>query len=61
MKESEIISFGKHLGIPILDNCCEANGKTKRQFIKDELARFDKLVPGSKDNIFKAVIELYQK
>jgi len=56
MKESEIIAFGKKMGIPILDNCCEANGKTQRQFVKEELARLDELVPGSKDRIFKAAI-----
>lgn len=57
MKESEIIAFGKKLGIPILDNCCEANGKTQRQFVKEELARLDKLVPGSKDRIFRASLQ----
>lgn len=61
MRESEIISFGKRLGIPILDNCCAANGKTKRQFVKEELARMEKIVPGSKDNIFRAALELIKK
>ena len=58
MKEQEIINFGKKLEIPILDNCCEVNGKTKRQFAKEELARLNKIVPDCKDRIFRAVLSL---
>ena len=57
IKESEIIAFCKKLDIPILDNCCGVNGKTQRQFIKDELSGMEKEVPGCKDRIFRAAMQ----
>jgi len=58
VKESEIIASVKTLGIPILNNCCKANGNTQRQFAKEELARLEKLVPGAKTRIFNATLDL---
>jgi len=59
LKESEIIALGKKLGIPILDNCCTVNGKTQRQFMKYEIERFERILPGAKTRIFRSVMSLY--
>lgn len=61
LKESEIITACKKFGIPILHNCCEVNGKTQRQFAKEELARMKKIFPDAKKNMFRAALSSIEK
>jgi len=58
VKESEVVAGVKALGIPILNNCCQANGHTKRQLAKEELTRLETIVPGAKERIFDAALRL---
>jgi len=57
LKESEIEGAIKKYDIPTIYNCCKANKHTKRQFVKDELAKLDKVVPNCKEQIFSAVLK----
>lgn len=57
IKEHEVESAIKRLKIPVINNCCKANKNTKRQLVKDELARLETLVPACKDQIFNAVLK----
>lgn len=55
MEEKEIRSFVKQFGLPVVNNCCPANGNTKRQYVKDLLDKLAKENRSIKDNIFGAV------
>ncbi|HHW47963.1 MAG TPA: tRNA 2-thiocytidine(32) synthetase TtcA [Clostridiaceae bacterium] len=54
-EESEIRSFVKSQNLKVVPNPCQANGKTKRQYIKDLLHGFYLENRGIKNNIFGAI------
>lgn len=53
LKEKEIINASKEM--PVFFNCCPANHKTQREFMKEFLKDLNRKIPGCKDIIFKAI------
>lgn len=45
----------KEYNYPVIKNPCPADGLTKRQDIKELVAKLNKEIPGSKKNIFGAL------
>ena len=56
--ESLIEATAKRLALPVVQNPCPANGFTKRQEIKEMLARLETATPGTKQRIFGSVQRL---
>lgn len=54
IKEADVISYSKTL--PIVDSCCPANKRTKREFVKDVLKNVGKDIPNVREMIFTALI-----
>ncbi len=55
-REGDIKGVVKRLDIPVLESSCPANGNTKRQEMKDLIARIDKETnPGFKRRLFTAI------
>ncbi len=55
VREGEIKAFTKRMNIPVVKSSCPADGNTKRQFIKDTLAKLEIETPGLKERLFGAV------
>jgi tRNA(Ile)-lysidine synthase TilS/MesJ len=55
VEEQQIIAFIKENGIQVVHNPCIANGKTKRQYIKDLLTDLSSDNKEIKNNIFGAI------
>ena len=54
--ERDIKGAVRRLEVPVLHNPCPANGVTKRQYMKELIARLDKeTTPGLKKRMFTAV------
>jgi len=51
--ESLIVEFSKLF--PIINSCCPANKKTKREYIKNLISQIEKDIPQSKDRVFDAI------
>ncbi len=56
MPERYSAGLAARLGLPIVKNACPADGNTKRQYIKDLVARLEKENPGFKTRAFTAVV-----
>lgn len=52
INESSIRKFSLNNKLPIIKNPCPADGKTKRQDIKELIKDLDRKIPGFKKNIF---------
>ena len=52
INESSIRKFSLNNKLPIIKNPCPADGKTKRQDMKELIKDLDKKIPGFKKNIF---------
>lgn len=57
IEEKDIISFAAQYGLPVCKNPCPMDGYTKRQYIKELLARIYEENPGSDRCLYKAVLE----
>ena len=55
IEEKQIISYAKSAKFPILKNPCPVNHKTKREYMKKLIKRFDKEILGAKINILGAL------
>ena len=55
MKEQEIIRLKNKNELPVVHNPCTADGYTKRQYIKEMLAKLEGENPGLRDRLFGAV------
>lgn len=55
MKEQEIIRLKNKYELPVVHNPCPADGYTKRQYIKEMLAKLEGENPGLRDRLFGAV------
>ncbi len=56
MPERYSVGLASRLGLPVVKNSCPADGNTKRQYIKDLVARLEKENPGFKTRVFTAVV-----
>lgn len=54
IEERETINESKSM--PVFFNCCPANHKTQREFVKELLKDIKKKIPISNDRIFRAII-----
>ena len=54
IEEADVISYAKDL--PIVKSCCPANGKTRREYIKDVLRDISKEIPNVREMLFTALI-----
>lgn len=55
MKEQEIVRLKNKYELPVVHNPCPADGYTKRQYIKEMLAKLEGENPGLRDRLFGAV------
>lgn len=56
--ERTISTFARQTNLPIIDSCCPANGRTKRQDMKETLANIGEFAPQSKQRILAALQHL---
>lgn len=56
--ERTITTFARQQELPIIDSCCPANGRTKRQDMKETLAAMQEFAPQSKQRILAALQHL---
>ena len=56
VSEAEVIGFKNKYDLPVAKNPCPADGYTKRQYVKDLLAKLNRDNHGCKDRIFKAIL-----
>ncbi len=56
MPERYSSGLAARLGLPVVKNSCPADGNTKRQYIKELVARLEKENPGFKTRAFTAVV-----
>jgi tRNA(Ile)-lysidine synthase TilS/MesJ len=54
IREMDVLSYSKQL--PVVDSCCPANKKTKREYVKDLVRDIGKDIPNVRDMIFTALI-----
>lgn len=54
LPESDVISYSKDL--PVVNSCCPANDKTKREFVKNVIKNISKDVPNVRKMMFTALI-----
>ena len=53
VKEMDVIAYSKTL--PIVNSCCPANKKTKREYVKDIISDIGKDIPNVRDMMFTAL------
>lgn len=56
--ERTISSFARQQALPIIDSCCPANGRTKRQDMKETLTAVQDFAPQAKQRILAALQHL---
>lgn len=57
VEEFDVKGFCKLYDVPIVKNACPADGYTKRQYAKELVARLSQEAPGSKERIFRAILD----
>lgn len=55
MKEVDVIGFVNKQNLPVVKSPCPADGNTKREYIKQLLARLNQENPGVKERMFTAI------
>lgn len=53
--ERTITTFARQMELPIVDSCCPANGRTKRQDMKETLSDIGEFAPQAKQRILAAL------
>ncbi len=56
INEGDIKNFAKRYELPIAKNPCPADGHTKRQYVKELVARLESENPGVRERLFHAII-----
>ena len=56
MDEADIIGFQNKYHLPVCKNPCPADGKTKREYVKQLIRQLNQENPGVKDQFFHAVL-----
>ena len=54
--ERDVIGFANKYELPVAKNPCSADGYTKRQYVKELLAKMNHDNPGCKDRMFTAIL-----
>lgn len=55
VSEAEVIGFKNRMNLPVAKNPCPADGYTKREYVKQLVAKLNKENPGVKDRMFTAI------
>ena len=55
MTESQVVSFAKRYGCLTLKNPCPADGVTKRQYMKETIAKLNRENHGLPERVFTAI------
>lgn len=55
VKENTIIEMVDTLNLPVIKNPCPANGRTKRQEVKEILSHLETMIPDIKDKLLSAL------
>ena len=55
VSEAEIKGFRNKYNLPVCKNPCPADGKTRREFVKNLTKTLNQQVPGARDRMFRAV------
>ena len=53
--EAEVIGFKNKYQLPVCKNPCPADGRTKREFVKQLANQLNREAPGVKERLFHAV------
>ena len=56
VSEAEVIGFQNKYHLPVCKNPCPADGKTKREYVKQLIRQLTQANPGVKDQFFHAVL-----
>ena len=56
VSESDVITFKDKYSLPVCKNPCPVDGHTKREYVKNITARLEAENPGTKDRMFRAII-----
>lgn len=56
MAEKDVIGFTREQNLPVVKSPCPVDGYTKREYAKDILKQLNEDHPGTKDRIFRAII-----
>lgn len=56
MEEMDVIGFQKKYNLPVVKNKCPADGNTKREYIKNLLRQLIQETPGTKERMFRAIL-----
>ncbi len=56
ISETEIIGFKNKMNLPVAKNPCPADGYTKREYVKELIAKINNDNPGVKERMFSAVL-----
>lgn len=56
VQEADVIGFKNAYQLPVVKNPCEADGNTKREYVKQLLRTLNQENPGVKDRMFTAII-----
>lgn len=57
VEEADVIGFKNRYQLPVCKNPCPADGKTKREFVKNLTSKLNREAPGVKDRFFRAIID----
>ena len=55
VSEAEVIGFTNKYNLPTVSNPCPYDGHTKREYIKDMVAKLNRENPGVKKRLFRAI------
>ena len=55
INEADVIGFANKMDLPVAGKLCPADGYTKREYVKDLIAKINKENPGVKDRMFTAI------
>lgn len=57
VSEADVIGFKNRYQLPVCKNPCPADGKTKREYVKNLTKQLNLDAPGVKDRFFRAIID----
>lgn len=55
VNEAQVRVFARNMQLPVVKNLCPADGYTKREYVKEMIAKIESDHPGAKQRIFTAI------
>jgi len=56
LDENDIINFKNKYNLPVIENPCPENGKSRREWAKNMISQLNAENPGTRQNLFSAII-----